>query len=38
MDARQGRTDEDTLNNDGSITVRNQFQVSKNRSEATFGQ
>lgn len=26
------------LNNDGSITVRNQFQVSKNRSEATFGQ
>lgn len=26
------------LNNDGSITVRNQFQLSKNRSEATFGQ
>lgn len=26
------------LNNDGSITVRNQFKTDKNRSEATFGQ
>lgn len=26
------------LNSDGSITVRNQFQMAKNRSEATFGQ
>ena len=26
------------LNNDGSITVRNQFNSGKNRSEATFGQ
>lgn len=26
------------LNDDGSITVRNQFQQSKNRAEATFGQ
>lgn len=26
------------LNNDGSITVRNQFNSDKNRSEATFGQ
>ena len=26
------------LNNDGSITVRNQFQLGKNRSETTFGQ
>ena len=26
------------LNNDGSITVRNQFKVGKNRSEMTFGQ
>lgn len=26
------------LNSDGSITVRNQFQATKNRAEATFGQ